>query len=51
MLLVGLHVLLEVRGQGIRRVTDLHRPAAEHVGGADEKREADVLGNRDRLIG
>ena len=37
-----LDVLAQVGAQIIGRVADLHRPAAEHVGGPDEQREADA---------
>ena len=50
-LLVGLHMALEVLAETLGRVADLHRPAAEHVGGADQEREADVLGDHRRLLG
>ena len=36
----------QVVGEALARVDDLHRPAAEHVGGAHEQREADLLGAR-----
>ena len=42
---------LEVGGQVLGRVTDLHRPAAEHVGGPDQQREADLFGDHLRLLG
>ena len=48
---VGLDVLLEVGVQALRRVTDLHRPAAQDVRGAHEKREADVFCDHLRLLG
>ena len=48
---VGLDVLLEVRVQALRRVTDLHRPAAQDVRGAHQKRESDVLGDHLCLLG
>ena len=41
-LLVGLDVRVEVGRERLARVTDLHRPAAEHVARADQQREADV---------
>ena len=44
-LLVGLHVLVEVGPQVLGRVTDLHRPAAEHVARPYEQREADLGGD------
>ena len=41
-LLVGLDVGLQVGVEVLGRVADLHRPAAEHVGGPDQQREADL---------
>ena len=40
---------LEVVGQAVARVDDLHRAPAEHVGGPHEQREADVAGAVQRL--
>ena len=50
-LLVGLDVRLQVGIEVLGRVADLHRPAAEHVGGPDEQREADLFGDHGRLLG
>jgi hypothetical protein len=50
-LLIGFDVGLQVGGERLRRVADLHRPTAEDVGGPDQQREADVLGDRHRLLG
>ena len=51
MLLVRLDVGLEVGGEVVDRVTDLHRPAAEDVGRADQQREADFLGDHGGFLG
>ena len=50
-LAVGLRVAAQVGREVVGRVADLHRPAAEHVGGADEQRKADPAGDRLRLLG
>ena len=50
-LLVGLDVGLQVGVEILGRVADLHRPAAEHVGGPDQEREADLFGDHRRLLG
>ena len=41
----------EVGVEVLGRVTDLHRPTAEHVGRADQQREADLFGDHRRLLG
>ncbi len=51
MLLVGLDVGLQVGGEVLGRIADLHRAAAEHVGGPDQEREANVSGDHRRLVG
>ena len=42
----GVDIIVELGGP----VDDLHRPAAEHVGGPGQHRIADPLGDRDRLV-
>ena len=49
--LVGPHVTPQIGVESLRRVADLHRPPAEHVGRAHEEREPDLLGDRRRLRG
>ena len=43
------HRLTDVAPEVVEVAHDLHRPSAEHVGGADHQREADLFGELDRL--
>ena len=44
------HGLGDVAGELRLVMHDLHGPAAEHVGGADDERKADLAGDRLRFI-
>jgi hypothetical protein len=47
--IAGGRLTTEIVGEPVGRVDDLHRAAAEHIGGAHEQRVADVLRLLERL--